>query len=259
MALSIFLRPTWFVLFFALMSGGCALLSSPSHELKAGVAQVLRDNPDLIIEALAHNEQALLLLIQQASVRQQTRDVLEQRLAELKDPFNPDLSGARPIRGNAAGPITIVEYGDFECPYCATAAKTVEKVIEQHKNQVRFILKHNPLDFHPVGKIAAVYFEAIAQQDAKKAWQFHDRVFAGQERLKEGESWLRDIVATLQLDQQRLEQDLVGDLVKHIIEKDKVEAFVFGFNGTPVFVINGVSLRGAYPAKDFEEIIQMVQ
>ena len=232
-------------------------MSSPSHDLKTGVAQVLKDNPDLIVEALAHNEQALLLLIQQASARQQTREVREQRLAELKDPFAPDLSGARPIRGNAAGPITIVEYGDFECPYCAVAAKTVGQLMEKQKNQVRLILKHNPLDFHPTGKIAAFYFEAIAQQDAEKAWQFHDRVFAAPDRLKEGEAWLKEIAASLQLDLHRFEQDLTGDAVKGIIEKDKSEAFVFGFTGTPVFLINGVSLRGAYPEQDFAEIIQM--
>ena len=84
-------------------------------------------------------------------------------------------------------------------------------------------------------------------------------MFAAPDRLKEGEAWLKEIASSLQIDQPRFKRDLTGGVVKGIIEKDKSEAFVFGFTGTPVFLINGVSLRGAYPAKDFDEIIQMVR
>jgi protein-disulfide isomerase len=235
----------------------CSTVAAPSGDVKKEVVRVLQENPDLVLEALAQNDSALLALIQGASVREQARAQRAQRLKEFNNPFKPALEPARPVRGPSSAPITIVEYVDFECPFCARAAKTVASILARYPGQVRFILKHLPLEFHAAAMPAALYFEAIARQDVEAAWKFHDRVFAEHARLREGELLLKEIVASLQLDWTRFEQDLVSETVKAQIEQDKQEAFVFGFTGTPIFLINGVSLRGAYPEQDFAEIIQM--
>jgi protein-disulfide isomerase len=181
----------------------------------------------------------------------------DRRLAELANPKIPDLASHRPIRGHPDAPITIVEYSDFECPYCGVAYPTIKRLLGRYPETIRVFYKHNPLDFHPMAELAAHYFEAIALQSHEQAWLFHDRVFEEQEQLQAGEPALQAIVASLNVDQQRFQRDLSSEQVVQQIVKDRKEAQRFGFDGTPAFLINGVSLPGAYPEEDFVEIIHM--
>lgn len=225
-------------------------------ELTTAVQRVLRDHPTLILNALEKEPIALAELIERAAMLREAGSEKERRLAELRNPKIPDLDDERPVRGNPRAPVTIVEYSDFECPFCGTASSTVKAVLRQYKGTIRFIYKHNPLSFHPMAEPAARYFEAIAMQDREQAWHFHDQVFAQQKELSRGEKTLKGIVASLEIDQQRLESDLSSETVYRRLAADGEEAARFGFDGTPAFVINGVSLVGSRPKKDFEEIIQ---
>jgi protein-disulfide isomerase len=237
---------------------GCSMVVAPSGDVKKEVVRTLRENPDLVIEALSKNDSALLGLIQGASTREQARKVREQRLAELQNPFEPVIAPTRAVLGSHDALITIVEYVDFECPYSAKAAVIVRQVMDAHKGQVKLVLKHYPLEFHKAALPAARYFEAIAKQSTEQAWQFHDRIFAQQTQLKDGDTALRRIVESLPIDTQRLDQDIASDAVQTTIASDQGEAFAFGVSGTPTFLINGVALRGAYPVQDFDEIIRMI-
>ncbi len=182
----------------------------------------------------------------------------QRRLAELANPFQPDVEPTRPVRGNHEAPITIIEYSDFYCPYCGPAYQTVKRLMQRYPDRLRLIYKHNPLDSHPMAQPAARYFEAIALQSHEQAWVFHDRVFEQQSRLQQGRPALQAIVAALHIDHPRLEQDLVREGIDWQIKKDRAEARKFGFDGTPAFVINGVSLRGAYPEEEFLEVFHLV-
>lgn len=181
----------------------------------------------------------------------------ETREEEFKNPKKPKLSKDRAVLGSLKAPIVIVAYSDFECPYCSRGASTVEEVRKKYGNKVAFVFKHLPLPFHSMAQPAAEYFEAIAIQDGKKAYAFHDEVFKNQKDLKaKGEGLLKELAKKVGADLKRLSKDIKSDKVKKRIEEDKAEAREFEISGTPGFIVAGVSLKGAYPAAAFEEIIE---
>lgn len=232
-------------------------LNSTQAELIVAVKTVLNEHPELVLKALQAHPVELAELVERASYLKQAQAEEERRLAELKEPKVPAIDAERPIRGNPQASITIVEYSDFECPFCSSASSTVKQVLEQYGEEIRFVYKHNPLNFHPMAEPAARYFEAIAMQDVQEAWRFHDRVFEQQDLLADGEPVLKAIVASLSVDEEKLARDLKGDTVERRLNLDREEAQRFGFDGTPAFLINGVSLMGSQPKEDFEEIIRM--
>lgn len=186
----------------------------------------------------------------------QQRAEAEQRENEFKNPKKPKLPKDRAVLGSLQAPIVIVAYSDFQCPYCSRGANTVEEVRKKYGNKVGFIFKHLPLPFHPMAQPAAEYFEAIAIQDPKKAYQFHDEVFKNQEQLKTGgEGFLAELAKKVGADVAKVKKDLKSEKVQKRIEEDKNEASEFGISGTPGFIIAGVTLKGAYPVESFVEII----
>ena len=227
-------------------------------DLKAAVKVVLEEHPELILEVLQEHEITLADLVERGTIKKQVAAKRQRILEELNNPLEPALDGNRPIRGDPEALITIVEYSDFECPYCAAAHQTIQHVLRRFNGQVRLIYKHNPLEFHPAAEPAARYFEAIALQDHGQAWSFHDRVFEQQDQLEAGTQALQAIADSLNIDHQRLEKDLSSDVVTRHIEQDRDEAERFGFDGTPAFLINGISLLGNHPETDFIDIIRMV-
>lgn len=181
----------------------------------------------------------------------------DQREAEYKNPKKPKLSKDRAVLGSLSAPIVIVAYSDFQCPYCSRGANTVEEVRKKYGNKVAFMFKHLPLPFHSMAQPAAEYFEAIAIQDPKKAYRFHDEVFKSQSQLQSGgEGLLSEIAKKVGADLARLKKDIKSPQVQKRIEEDKQEAQSFQISGTPGFVVAGISLKGAYPIEAFEEIIE---
>jgi protein-disulfide isomerase len=103
---------------------------------------------------------------------------------------------------------------------------------------------------------AAKYFEAIARQDPAKAYKFHDLVFENQAELNaKKEAFLKESAKKAGADMKKLEKDLADSSLMDRINKDTAEAQKFGISGTPGFIINGVSLKGAYPFPEFKNII----
>ena len=158
-------------------------------------------------------------------------------------------------QGPDDAPVTIVQYTDFQCPYCATSAQVMAEVLAKYDGNVRLVLKHYPLDFHEYAMGAALYFEAIAIQDMEKAWQFYSRVFQQQSRLKEGEGFLKQTAAEVGADLRVLAADLAAPSLKARIRADMREAERFGIDGVPSFIINGTLLSGALPLEEFSKVI----
>lgn len=130
----------------------------------------------------------------------------------------------------------------------------------RYDGQVRFLYKHNPItQIHPMADPSARYFEAIAKQSHEKAWAFHDRLYEAPDRLKQGEAGMDSVVASLGLDAERLRKDLAGEDITAQVQRDRDEAVNFGFQATPAFLINRVSLRGAYSMEEFVQVIELVQ
>ncbi len=180
----------------------------------------------------------------------------EERETYFKNPLKPDLSGEQSFRGPANAKVTIVEYTDFQCPYCSNGARTMKELMDKYGNKLRVTVKHLPLEFHPHAMIAAQYFEAIALQSKEKAMKFHDAVFEGQTKLTaEGESFLKQEAQKVGAKMDQVQKDLASPKVKDKIAKDMAEATKFDFRGTPSFIVNGVPLKGAYPAAEFSRVI----
>ena len=161
----------------------------------------------------------------------------------------------RIVRGNPAAPVTIVEFTDFQCPYCAHGARTVSAMMGKYEGKIKLIVKHYPLSFHPAALPAALYFEGIAVQSPEKAWQFYDALFADPRQLNGGEEALKKVAAGLGVDMQKLGQDVRSPEKKKKIAADKQEFEQAQFDGVPVFVINGTVLSGAQPPQKFIEVI----
>lgn len=229
---------------------------------KDALKKTLEENPEILTNAIEKNPLKFMEALNRAAqdARRQQFDDEEKKQSqaveeEFKNPKTPVIEPER-VLGKADAPITLVEYSDFECPFCSRGYRTVKEVKEKYGDKIKFVFKHLPLDFHPMAEPAARYFEAIALQDKDKAYKFHDYVFENQEKLKTGkEKFLDEAAKKTGADLAKVKKDLKSEAVTKRIEADKAEAAKFGFSGTPGFLINGVSLRGAYPTPEFVKII----
>lgn len=225
--------------------------------------ETVKNNPDIVFNAIKENPKKFIDVVNEAARKAQETAREDEAKAEttrleeeFKNPKQPAVDDKRLIFGKAGAPITIVEYSDFECPFCSRGYMTVKEVEKEYGDKVKIIFKHLPLDFHPQAMPAARYFEAIAMQDMVKATKFHDEIFMNQKSLKEeGEKFLKSAAKKVGADMAKLAKDVTSDAVKARIAADMEEAKKFEFAGTPGFLINGVSLRGAYPFPKFKEII----
>ena len=174
--------------------------------------------------------------------------------------FSAACANAKPegriVRGNPAAPVAIVEFTDFQCPYCSNGARTVSAMMEKYEGKIKLIVKHYPLPFHPVALPAALYFEGIAAQSPDKAWQFYDALFANPGQLAAGEDALKKVAAELGVDMQKLEKDVRSPETYKKIAADKQEFEQAKFDGVPVFIINGTALVGAQPPQVFIQVIE---
>ncbi|MBI4375987.1 MAG: thioredoxin domain-containing protein [Elusimicrobia bacterium] len=238
-----------------------AFAGEPSRE---ELKSALQKNPDLVLDVLKSNKKAVFEIVNEAAREEQARrqreqDEQSQREFEeaFKNPKQPEITSKTRVRGNPKAKYTLVEYSDFQCPYCARGYQTVEALRKKYGADLRFVFKNLPLDFHPQAMPAAKYLEAISLQSEEKAWRFHDRLFENQSKL--GEEFFKATAQELGVDMKRLEKYLQSPEVAAKIESDMKEAKKFNFEGTPGFLLNGVPVRGAYPVEHFEEIIQKLQ
>lgn len=239
----------------AMVAAGCTS--------KQQLEKTIEANPDIVFNAIKKNPKKFVEVVNEAvrtaqeSSRQDEEHEEQARLEEeFKNPKKPVLEEGRVIFGDEKAPVTIVEYSDFQCPYCGRGFSTLKEVEKEYGDKVRVIFKNLPLEFHPMAMPAAKYFEAIAMQDGKKARKFHDEIFSNQTKLnQEGEKFLKATAKKVGANLAKVQKDMNSDEVQKRIQANMEEAKKFEFSGTPGFLINGVSLRGAYPFQEFKKII----
>ncbi len=156
-----------------------------------------------------------------------------------------------PFLGPADAPVTIVEFSDYQCPYCSRAEPVVKQVLEKYKGKVKFVYRDYPLSFHPFAAKASEASQCA--NDQGKFWEFHDALYADQSKLS-----VPDMEATagrLGLNAEKFKSCL--DSGKHAAEvkKDMDDATKAGVNSTPSFFINGVAVVGAQGPEAFSDII----
>ena len=147
------------------------------------------------------------------------------------------------VVGPETAPVTLVEYGDYECPFCGAAHATLEQVRHVMGNDLRFAYRHFPLtQIHPHAYQAAEAAEAASAQG--RFWEMHDLLFANQDRLG-----LRDLIGyagALDLDLERFVTDLRGHAYAGRLREDFLSGVRSGVNGTPTFFVNGMRHDGGY-------------
>jgi len=157
-----------------------------------------------------------------------------------------------PTKGVSSAPVTIVEMSDFQCPFCARVQPTLVKVQQVYKDNVRIVWKHLPLEsLHPNAVSAAAAAEAAKEQG--KFWEYHDKLFSNQNKLKEKD--LRQYAVELGLDMAKFDADMTDPATTKRINDDAEEANALGVTGTPGFFINGRFLNGAQPFDSFATAI----
>ena len=157
----------------------------------------------------------------------------------------------RPAKGPAGAPVEIVEFSDFECPFCLNAFPTVNQVISTYGNRIRFVYRHYPLPNHPRARPAAEAAQCAHEQG--KFWEYHDRLFGNQALL--GDEDLKQHAARLGLDAAQFNACYDSQKYKADVDTDIRAGNEAGVSGTPAFYINGRMLSGAQPFEAFKRII----
>jgi protein-disulfide isomerase len=170
----------------------------------------------------------------------------------LRPPVVEVASAGRPERGGGAkAPVTIIEFSDYQCPFCKRAESAVDQVMKTYGDKIRLVFRDYPLPMHPAARPAA---EAASCANAQgKFWDYHAKLFANQSAL--GEDKLKEYAKDVGLDGGKFEQCLAEKPFKKKIDEDIADGEKVGVSGTPAFFINGRMLSGAQPFEKFKEVI----
>jgi protein-disulfide isomerase len=156
-----------------------------------------------------------------------------------------------PVRWSDAAKVTIIEYSDYQCPFCARVEETLARIQKDYGQVVRLVWKDHPLPFHDHAELAAEAARAAFAQG--KFWPMHDLLMANQKALSRAD--LESYAAELKLDLGAFRSALDDHRYAQAIAADIAEAKNFGALGTPTFFINGRPLRGAQPYEQFKQLI----
>lgn len=214
-------------------------------DIEEQVLQIIRDNPEVILESVQTYQQE-----QQQALSNGQQDFLKGMKA------NPQsVIGQSPTTGAAAQEIVLLEFSDFQCPFCAKSQDTIKKFIDANNDKVTLVFKHLPLSrIHPEAIPAAQ--AAWAAQQQGKFWEYHNALFAKQDQL--GEDLYLAIARDLNLDLDKFNQDRKSEAAIAALETDIQMARTIGVSGTPFFVMNGEPLSGAVEFSEFEKILAKV-
>jgi protein-disulfide isomerase len=146
------------------------------------------------------------------------------------------------IHGSPDAPISLLEYGDYDCPFCGQVQPIVQEILERLGDNLCFAFRHFPLtNVHPHSEHAAEAAEAAGAQG--KFWEMHDALFANQQALED--EFLAEYAAALGLDDERLLREVISEAYAQRIREDFLSGVKGGVNGTPTFFINGERYDGA--------------
>jgi protein-disulfide isomerase len=212
-------------------------------ELEAQILQVIRDNPQALIDSVQAYQRS------QQEQQQQLADNFQQQM--ISDP--QAVIGDSPTLGAEAATVVLMEFSDFECPFCARASDTLKAFMERHADTVTLVYKHLPLEpIHPEAIPAAEASWAAQQQG--KFWEYHDQLFENQGQFNQ-ELYER-IAQDLGLDLEQFAAD--RERARPAITQDLELAQSLGFNGTPVFIFASTETEkidvftGALSLEEFE-------
>lgn len=209
------------------------------EQIREIVIDVIKKNPKLIYDVLNNY------------VRK------EREKNEIASAFKHRISGIpinkyNPSKGPQDAPIIIIEFTDFQCPFCKRASRTIDELMGQYPGKIRLVFKNLPLtSIHKEALNAAK--AAMAANKQGMFWPYHDMLFDNPTSL--GESLYIRTARTLGLDMEKFKKDMKSKQIDKEVQADIKTAKKFGINVTPVFVINGVIVKGAKPLPFFKKIV----
>ena len=194
-----------------------------------------------------------------AEREEEARKAAEARTAQLAASIE-----GRPFRGSADAAVTIIEFSDFQCPYCTRGAATVEEILERYPNDVKFVFQHFPLGFHPWAKPAAIAANCAGLQNPDAFWTLHDAYFKDQKQLTTDNVVAKSegYLAGSGIDMKKWENCAADtNSAEYKAEAANVDADMalgqaLGVTGTPGFFVNGEFLNGAQPIDAFVPLIE---
>ncbi|HUK66053.1 MAG TPA: thioredoxin domain-containing protein [Anaeromyxobacteraceae bacterium] len=193
-------------------------------------------------------EKPAMLAAQQAFADQLKKDYAVE--VALKPP-RLEVAAEGPARGAPGARVTIVEFSDYQCPYCSRAEETVKEVMKAYDGKIRLVYRDYPLPFHPQAQKAAE--AAHCAGDQGKYWEMHEKLFANQQALEPPA--LKGYAKDLGLDQGKFDKCLDAGEKASLVETNRKAGEKVGVTGTPAFFINGYLLSGAQPIGEFKSII----
>ncbi|QPH41025.1 DsbA family protein [Pedobacter endophyticus] len=165
--------------------------------------------------------------------------------------LKPEVGSQDHAQGGKSAAITIVEFGDYQCPHCGNAHPILKEIEETFGDQVNFVFRNFPLqEIHELALPAAIAAEAAGLQG--KYWEMHDALFDNQYRLSE--DLFDELAETIGLDPEKFRSDSAADTVKEKIDNDFESGVRSGVNGTPSFYVNGTKFDGG--ATDLYQMLQ---
>ncbi|HEV2855339.1 MAG TPA: thioredoxin domain-containing protein [Thermoanaerobaculia bacterium] len=211
-------------------------------------AQIPRPKEQVAAQIKAYLEQQ-----NQQKARQDFYSKLQDKYkVEYKmEPIRVEVAATGPSRGPANAPVTIVEFSDFQCPFCSRLTPTIKQVEEKYGDKVRVVFRQYPLPFHQNAQKAAE--ASLCAADQGKFWEMHDAMFANQQALEVDK--LKAKAAELGLNAEQFNQCLDSGKHAATIQADMKDGSAVGVNGTPALFINGRFLSGAQPLEAITPII----
>jgi protein-disulfide isomerase len=204
---------------------------------------------------------ALAPKIKQYLAQQKRQELRDQLVASLRAKYptknllpieRADVAEAgSPAKGPADAPVTVIEFSDFECPFCGRIEPTLEKIEKTYGDQIRFVFRQFPLSIHPHAQKAAE--ASLCANEQGKFWEMHDAMFSDQHSL--GVDQLKSKAASLGLDADKFNACLDGDKFDATIKADIADGQKAGVGGTPALFVNGRFINGAVPYEDIAKVI----
>jgi protein-disulfide isomerase len=203
--------------------------------------------------------------IKQAVKQQKLRDNMGKMLDSLKEqhhvtialepPELPriDVEAKGPARGPSSAPVTIVEFSDFQCPFCGREYPVIEKLMKEYDGKVRLVFRNFPLDFHQFAAKAAEAGACAADQGSDKFWALHNKMFENQQKLAVDD--IKGYAKQVGLDSAKFDKCLDSGEKRTEVDDDQKAGAAAGVNGTPAFFINGIFVNGAQPYEQMKQTI----
>lgn len=173
------------------------------------------------------------------------------------DPIKlPPVSSSDYIRGSDNAKITLIEYSDFECPFCLRHEPTIKKILSEYAGKVKLVYRHFPLSFHPQAQKAAEAYECAGEQG--KAYEMHDKIFEANAAQNMSIDTWKKIAKDLKLNATKFNDCLDSGKYVSKIQDEQNGGIQAGVEGTPATFVNGRMVSGAVPYEQFKSIIDSV-